>query len=596
MKNPVILCVDDEKIILDSLEEQILNRLGNDFDVELAESGEEALEIIEELDSEGRELAVVVSDQLMPGMKGDEFLIKVHQTHPQTVKILLTGQASLDAVQNAINHARLYRYVNKPWEENDLMLTIEEAARSYLQYLQLLEYNRLLRSLNKAAQELSGEIQISRLIQKLMNNAIQNANAEVGYLLLQKDSKLSIEAFASTLKEEAGKLQELIKEHPELVTKELLQKIGELLNSPNNKDYRFVTPLMKKNKVLGYLYLENPRSHEVFSSIQREVLQMLAAQAAISLENANLYKSLEEKTLELQKEKEHVEQQNKVIAQKNKDIEESLIYAKRIQLAIMPPVEVLKKSFPDSFVFYRPKEIVSGDFYWFFEKELKNEDTGKISRYLFIAAVDCTGHGVPGAFMSVLGSNLLNQLVSEFSLIEPEVILSYLDFRVKDALKTHGVEGTLVKDGMDIALCCYDFQNRVLRFAGAQRPLYYVRNGELHILKGTKRPIGGQLYGVGEEPPFEVHEIPLQNGDAIYIFTDGIIDQFGGPENKKLSTRRFQEIILAIHQYPMEEQAQYLAEAFEKWKDHEGRGIEMGEQTDDVLIIGFRYQESNASN
>lgn len=589
MKKPVILCVDDEKIILDSLEEQILNRLGNDFDVELAESGEEGLEIINELDNEGRELAVVVSDQLMPGMKGDEFLIKVHQTHPQTVKILLTGQASLDAVQNAINHARLYRYVNKPWEENDLMLTIEEAARSYLQYLQLLEYNRLLRALNKASQELSGEIQLNRLIQKLMNNAIQNANAEVGYLLLQKDNKLTIEAFASILKEEAEKLHEKLKKEPEEITKQLLQKIGEVLNSPNNKDYRFVTPLMKKNKVLGYLYLENPRSHDVFSSIQREVLQMLASQAAISLENANLYKSLEEKTLELQKEKEYVEQQNRVIAEKNRDIEESLVYAKRIQLAILPPVEILKKTFLDSFVFYKPKEIVSGDFYWFFDKEFKNEETGKIQRYLFIAAVDCTGHGVPGAFMSVLGSNLLNQLVGEFSLIDPEVILSYLDLRVKDALKTHGM-GESPQDGMDIALCCYDFQNQVLRFAGAQRPLYYIRNNELHTIKGTKRPIGGRLYEVGEEPAFELHEIPLQKGDVVYIFTDGIIDQFGGPENKKLSTRRFQELLLAIHQYPMNEQARYLEEAFEKWKNHEGRGIEVGEQTDDVLVIGFRYQ------
>ncbi len=157
MKKPVIICVDDEKIILDSLEQQILNRLGNEYDCELAEGGEEGLEIIEDLLREGRSIAVIISDQLMPGMKGDEFLIRAHSILPETQKILLTGQASFESVKNAINKARLYRYINKPWEENDLMLTVEEAGRSFMNQIQLIEYNRMLRTLNKATQEISGE-------------------------------------------------------------------------------------------------------------------------------------------------------------------------------------------------------------------------------------------------------------------------------------------------------------------------------------------------------------------------------------------------------------------------------------------------------
>ncbi|MDX2063378.1 MAG: SpoIIE family protein phosphatase [Bacteroidia bacterium] len=569
MKKPVILCVDDEKIILDSLEEQITGRLGKEFDCELAEGGEEALSLIEELTEEGRELAVVISDQLMPSMKGDEFLIEVHRNYPETLKILLTGQASIDAVRNAINNARLYRYVVKPWEENDLMLTVEEAARSYLQYLQLLEHNRLLRSLNKATQEISGEMDLKRLVNKFMQNVIDNTGAEKGFLIVEKDGKLNVEAVASAIQEEARFLHlKLLNESPTL-TNEVLQHVANTLQSDTFPDYRIVTPISKKGKNLGYLYLENPARRDVFTYNQREILQMLASQAAISIENANLYGRLEERTKELQEEKDKVESAAIIIEQKNKDITDSIRYARRIQEAMMPLATELRNSFQDSFIFFRPKDIVSGDFYWF----------SRAGERLIITAADCTGHGVPGAFMSLLATGFLNQVVNVEDVLEPTEIVARLNQRVRQALK-QDMEKAETADGMDLALLNINPATREVRFCGARRPLWVFRGEELIEYKGDKQSVGGRPDENTEA--YIGAEFVAEPGDSLYFFSDGITDQFGGEDHKKYSTRRFRELIQSMQSQPMVAHSEALGRELDAW-----RGTI--EQTDDILVIGLRF-------
>jgi len=571
MAKPIILCVDDEKIILDSLQEQILSRLGKDFDCELAEGGAEGLEVIQEFDEEGRDLAVVISDQLMPAMKGDEFLIKVHSSHPETMKILLTGQASLDAVRNAINHARLYRYVVKPWEEQDLMLTIEEAARSYMQYLQLIEHNRLLRALNKATQEISGEIDLKRLVSKFMNNVIDSTNAEKGFLIVEKEGQLTVEAVASVITEEAKNLNLRLASDTNELTNQVLLNVAIALESDIFPDYRIVTPIAKKGRTVGYLYIENAHSRDTFSYNQREILQMLASQAAISIENANLYLRLEERTKELQTEKEKVEQIKHIVEEKNKDITDSIRYAQRIQQSILPEKPILQSYFPDSFILYKPKDIVSGDFYWFTEKGDK----------FLIAAVDCTGHGVPGAFMTVIANNLLEQIVHDFALTEPEVILDYLNTRVRHALKQDN-ELTETNDGMDLALCSIDMKTKEVHYSGARRPLLMVSNNELKEFAASKNSIGGKK--MDSEDHFTGTIIPYIADDVLYIYTDGITDQFGGEnqnELKRYSARRFREFLMKIHSAPMAEQSEIIEVEFNHW-------IGTQEQIDDILVIGIR--------
>lgn len=253
---------------------------------------------------------------------------------------------------------------------------------------------------------------------------------------------------------------------------------------------------------------------------------------------------------------------------KNKEITDSIKYAKRIQEAILPPDELVDKLFPENFVLYKAKDIVSGDFYW----------VERWGNQTLIAAVDCTGHGVPGALMSVVGYNLLNQAVNEHGLSKPNLILNALNKGVSNTLRQK-MEESSVKDGMDISLCAFDTKRMVVEFAGAYNSLYHVRDGKLTEIKGDKFPVGIFL---GEEmKQFTNHEVQVQQGDSLYIFTDGYVDQFGGPEGKKFKARQFQQMILSMQDKPMSEQGALLNETIERWRGQL-------EQVDDILVIGVK--------
>ncbi len=269
---------------------------------------------------------------------------------------------------------------------------------------------------------------------------------------------------------------------------------------------------------------------------------------------------------------EQIQQQKKTIEVKNKDITDSIIYAKRIQEAILPPVEYIKEAFPDSFVLYKPKDIVSGDFYYF-----RKTGDGRI----FLAAVDCTGHGVPGAFMSIVGFNALNQAINEYRLREPGDVLNKMNRLLADTLHASDKEKS-VQDGMDISLCLIDPLHKSLQFAGAFNSLWIVRDKELIEYKADKFPVGGSdAFEETGENVFKNNELSLISGDCIYMFTDGYADQFGGPEGKKFKHKNLKELLLSIQDKNMKEQQQALANKQEEWRGSL-------EQVDDILIIGIR--------
>ena len=278
------------------------------------------------------------------------------------------------------------------------------------------------------------------------------------------------------------------------------------------------------------------------------------------------YNELEQKVIERTKE---VVAQKEEIEKQRDDIMDSIHYAKRIQNAILPADDYWEEKLPNSFVLYRPKDIVSGDFYWMSAKD---------DRVMF-AAVDCTGHGVPGAFMSIVGSNNLHYAVNVKNARSANEILDYLNEGVTRSL--HQKKGaSSVKDGMDIALCSINLKKLEMDYAGAFNPLYLVRDGEIQIIKGDKFPIGAFL---GEElQHFTNQHIKLRKGDAIYIFSDGFADQFGGEKGKKFKYRQFQQLLLRIQEEPMEEQRAILEKTIVDW---------MGnlEQIDDILVIGARF-------
>jgi PAS domain S-box-containing protein len=260
-----------------------------------------------------------------------------------------------------------------------------------------------------------------------------------------------------------------------------------------------------------------------------------------------------------------------LLEQKNKEITDSIRYAFQIQMAILPEKSILNKYMPDHFVFYRPKDIVSGDFYWFSRKEDK----------LFIAAIDCTGHGVPGAFMSLIGYTNLNKIVDEFGVSEPDVILASLDRYVTQSLQKNSINSDF-KEGMDMALCCIDTKTNVVTYSGALRPMYIKRKGEImEEITPNKNSIGGYMDTFHTPKEFVAHRIQLKKGDIFYIFTDGITDQFGGNESKKYSSRRFKEFLTNISPLPMEAQGLSLETEFDRWRSGQS-------QVDDVLVIGVQ--------
>ncbi|MBE9517391.1 MAG: SpoIIE family protein phosphatase, partial [Bacteroidetes bacterium] len=293
------------------------------------------------------------------------------------------------------------------------------------------------------------------------------------------------------------------------------------------------------------------------------------------MEKDLLEERIRERTEEVVKQKEEIEMQRDAIKSQNEKIElinknitDSITYASRIQQAVFMPPEELEKIFPESFVMNRPQYIVSGDFFWIAKKENK----------LVVTVADCTGHGVPGAFMSMLGITLLNEQLSRHGIEESHEILNKLKMEIISALRQNDNKDS-TSDGMDMALCVYDPDSSTLQYSGGFSPLALIRNGEIELIKADPMPVGiGGLKGRA----FTKHDIEIMKGDVIYLYTDGYEDQFGGERDKKFSRKRFRELLLSIHSLPMPDQKSVLETRLDEWMD--GR-----EQIDDITVMGIRF-------
>jgi serine phosphatase RsbU (regulator of sigma subunit) len=278
-------------------------------------------------------------------------------------------------------------------------------------------------------------------------------------------------------------------------------------------------------------------------------------------------KTLEQKNREIEEAYEIIEISRDQIAEKNKNITDSINYASRIQQAILPSKEEISRKLKDYFILYKPKDIVSGDFYFYAEQNDK----------VIVAVADCTGHGVPGAFMSMIGNDILNQIVIEKGVTTPSEILEMLNKGVKKALKQEAARAE-TGDGMDIALCSIDLKNYILEFAGAMRPLYHV-SGELQKIDGDKASIAG---ATDDSFKFRNNRIELKQGDSVYIYTDGYLDQFGGEKGKKFMAKNFRNLLSSVHHKPMAEQQRILDVTLTDWAREK-------EQVDDILVMGIRF-------
>jgi serine phosphatase RsbU (regulator of sigma subunit) len=258
---------------------------------------------------------------------------------------------------------------------------------------------------------------------------------------------------------------------------------------------------------------------------------------------------------------------NEIIQEKNKSITDSINYAKRLQNAILPSAETVNEILPEHFILYEPKDIVSGDFYWVSKHESK----------FMVAAIDCTGHGVPGALLSIVGHNAINQSVNEMGITKPSEVMDSMNTIIKKIL--HQDKGSDIRDGMDMALCTFDSSNNTLEYCGANNPIYIISEGKLNVIKASKLTVGSLQEDVVSKP--ENHSIPMKKGESFYIFSDGYADQFGGKDNKKFKTSKMQELLVSLKDKAMPEQKRIIRETFISWRGS-------NEQVDDVLVIGVR--------
>ncbi|MBO7141545.1 MAG: tetratricopeptide repeat protein [Bacteroidales bacterium] len=308
---------------------------------------------------------------------------------------------------------------------------------------------------------------------------------------------------------------------------------------------------------------------------------MAAVFMAYIISNSRKTKKVNEK---LTSQNEEINNQKAEIERQNLDIKSSINYAARIQNAMLPGTDFLKKHFSDGFVYFHPREAVSGDFYWFSEvkterpptlfrrKDVEEEEQGKI----IIAVIDCTGHGVPGAFMSMLGDALLNQIVNFQKITQPDIILNELN---KLVIATLQQDTSQNNDGMDAAICTIDKTTHQMQFAGAKSPLLYIQNGEVHKVNGDLKSIGGMQKG--NERSFTCHTIDISTPTTFYIYSDGYQDQFGGTDGRKFMAKRFRDMLADNSDKPVETQSQILLDSFEDWKQDY---IQM----DDTTVIGVR--------
>jgi serine phosphatase RsbU (regulator of sigma subunit) len=296
-----------------------------------------------------------------------------------------------------------------------------------------------------------------------------------------------------------------------------------------------------------------------------------------------LEQTVKERTAEIVLQKDEISLQKHIVEEKHREISDSINYAKRIQSALLTSQEYWDSISPDNFVIWRPKDVVSGDFHWAYQITIGNKHLMTSKEIAVFCAADCTGHGVPGAFMSMLGMSFLNEIVIENVNLKPADILNKLRKKIISALE-HGSTGQIEqKDGMDMALCVWHKESNILEYAGANNPVWIIRPikdtraHEIIELKTNRMPVGYHY----DAKDFNDFIFQLQQGDAIYLFTDGIVDQFGGPDGKKYKSKKFKEMLLSIQHLSMKDQSLMINKEFNDWRGKH-------EQIDDLCLIGVK--------
>jgi len=444
------------------------------------------------------------------------------------------------------NHYLKANYDSTLYYYNKAVMLSDEFEAKYYKAEMLLDYGRLNSSLKE----------YDRAIEKFNSCLLLAAEAEAKALTRDCYKELSSVYENLSNVEQAFKYYQKYDSVNDLIfNEEQMQKITAVESNFQVQQGQKEIELLKQQAEIKDLRIQNDQYLKYFLL----ACIVLIAALVILQYRKNIFKTKTNEILQIQ---------NEEIVDKNKDIMDSIAYAKNIQRAILPSHKSLNQLFNDAFVYSKARDVVNGDFYWVTEKDHK----------IIIAAVDCTGHGVPAAFINVLGNTHLNNIVKERSITEPAEILNHLNKRMVESIDS-GRNNLKTDDGMDLALCHIDKKTGKVLFAGAKRPLYFIKDGKLLEIKGDGMPVGGDSYD--KDRSYNQHKVTLSKGDSIYLFTDGIVDQFGGKKNKKFMYPRLRDLLKRIHSLPMEDQRIVIKDDLNMWKGK-------NDQTDDILIVGIR--------
>lgn len=566
MKKLIILSVVHSPELQARLQEDFQTYLGGKFDCRFAGTTQAALELSLTLLNEGLEIAVVVTELNLPDIKGDELLIRLQDQFPDTNKILLTDTPQFETVHRLMNHITLYAYFTHPIDYGLVVKKVEKAAYGFLHNYEIHEHSRLFRSLNKATQEIASEIDLPRIINKLMTYSIENTRASRAFLLFSNQGKLVIDAVASSDRDESRQLRKRLSEEPEALNAEVLDLVTLTLERQVFPDHKVVIPIYKKGKNIAYLYLENYDSQELFTHNQYEVLQVLAAQAAIAMENASLYGRIDERTRELTTQKERVEESVALLELKDRDLSGTLAYARTFQHAFRPSEEILSTVFPDSFVFLQPYSEIAHSSFWLTEKYYK----------FVLAVVEIPVYGVPAAFLTLVVHSLLNEITSEFAVLEPDIVLETLYIRLNQILGLSPNPEALNAQ-VRIGLCVIDPSDQNIRFAGAGSSLILVRQNDVFEFPGHDTGLG---YTPEPVLGIEAHLIPIEAHDTLYLYNTGmltLLDEDHQPLKAKL---RLYQLFRELNGFTLARQRETLEQTF---------GPEAAQHIlQDILLIGLK--------
>lgn len=523
---------------------------------------------------------IILSDYNMPSYTGMEAFLTVKELNLQIPFIIVTGElpeeVAIECIKEGVDDyiiknslLRLNVAIQKALEKRVISNDLEVSQHRYHQIFQ---------NAGVAIAAFQAPLMMSRYIETLNKRGDKEITVKDLQRVLQLLTMIDANKHAIKLFK-AKNFDDLKNKFLSLFSKDVYQWMEKCLQKYGQETE--IESVVKARTLEGsHLYLRmtmsfDPSDPERFNVSMVDLTKMRESEQRLTKVMQRLESTVEHRTkaltqlnIKLQNQAEDRERINGVLRDNYIQMTESIIAAKRIQQLMLPKIKDIANAFDDAFVYLRPKDIVSGDFYWFHRTETK----------AWIACVDCTGHGVPGAFMSMIGSKILNRIIIEDCVEDTAQILNNVDDYIVKELKQHDTE-TQVSTGMDISLCCIDFETNTLQFSGAFQNLYCFQNGKLIMIKGDRFSIGGTFKI--ENKTYASQTLQLSKGDTFYLLSDGYTDQFGGPQNKKFTRKRWIEELEGAQGLSMYEQEMKLKSVLQDWKS-------TNEQVDDILVMGMQ--------